>query len=62
MSNIDFSSICIYTVGVIVGSFCGVVAGLACLVALIFATKYFKYSRSNSEETPNPTFPVATTH
>lgn len=49
MSSISASSICIYIVGLVIGSLFGVFGGISSLLAIIFAVKYFKYSKNNSE-------------
>lgn len=49
MSSISASSICIYIVGLVIGSLFGVFGGISSLLAIIFAVKYFKYSQNNSE-------------
>lgn len=49
MSSISASSICIYIVGLVIGSLFGIFGGISFLLAIIFAVKYFKYSQNNSE-------------
>lgn len=49
MTLVNASMISIYVAGLIIGSLFGVFAGIISLVAIIFATKYFKYARNNNE-------------
>jgi predicted Co/Zn/Cd cation transporter (cation efflux family) len=39
----------IYITGLIIGSLFGVFSGIVSLIAVVFAVKLFKYSRSNAE-------------